>query len=431
MKKIVTASLLCGTLLLTGCTESADNKEYTRTEQQAKNYTLAKDFMMYQVKYKSFTIYIEESQKQIEKTIASYVKKEGFNEEGYDKEGYDRRGYNRNGFDREGYDPDGFNRLGINKEGTTHEGKPSHFKSPYDRYGYDVAGYDEDGYDRYGYNRQGFNEDGFNKEGDYKDASEESIQAYNKREWNEIPKEEQFQHALYFPLVQNWMKKQPKLQEQYYEQGVHPFSESAYHLNLLYNTQPALFDDLLPFIRIEAVAQFQPNHLNKHDQKIRLEAEDGTMITLIQDDALLPKYLERKWSTLESVKEGQTITLDTEEGVSVTYEVVQVTDLAPTEQIYIDVARQAIQQSKGKWAEAQYLFDEAFYKAVDAEEKEIALNQAVLNELKKEREKSWPKNYLHDSNEEIEVFNEEAREQLITQLMHDVSGYDLMKKELK
>lgn len=42
---------------------------------------------MNEMKYKSYTIYIEESQKQIEKTIASYVKKKALMKKGMTKKG--------------------------------------------------------------------------------------------------------------------------------------------------------------------------------------------------------------------------------------------------------------------------------------------------------------------------------------------------------
>lgn len=430
MRKSLATSLLLGALLLTGCTSDAIKSDNAvNNEQNDKQYKLSNEFVINNIKYKDLKQYKQQSEKMISRVIQDYVKKEGFTEDGYNSQGFDRRGYNRNHVNENGFGEDGYNLNNVSEEGFTREGRPSVFKAPYDKFGYDVNGYDEKGFNKLGYDVDGYNLDGFNKMGESKIKTELSINEYLVRDWATISTKELFEMDMYFPLVEQAMKENEPLVKEYYEEGMHPFSKEAYYINLVCNNYPSMMDDLLPLLRMDSVSKLNISNSTNRDSQYIFKSGDGDTVHLLNKEEFLPQRFEVIWKKLSSMDIGEEVDLEDTEGFLSTYKLVERRKLNDVEQKYVDFARHSIKESKGKWALAHTLFNELFYKAVDQQFKEIKLTKNSLDEVNKSAQSEWPKAYLTDSNEAIEGYNDEAREEFIEALMDDLIIYE--QSELK
>lgn len=426
MRISLAASLMFGTLLLTGCTDWTEKSKPTITVQTKNNsnYQLSNKFIMNHVEYKNLHQYKAKREQYISQEIEQYVEKEGYSEDGYDAEGYDRRGFNRNGINKEGFAEDGFNLHGINALGSARDASPSSYTTPYNSLGYDTKGYDIDGYNIYGYNAKGYSIDGFNKLGESENPDEVSMTEYTVRSWETIPNEEVFLQDLYYSIINQKMKNDANLVNQYYSQGKHPYSETAYYINLICNSAPAIFDDLYPVIRVETLDELKMKHPSHHNKSVILKSNDGEIIQVINDEKFVPERLLIQYKQIQLLKMNDMIQLENSEGVLTNFTVIKQGELSKEAQNYIDFARLALQEGKGKWADAAFQFDILFYEAMDQQSDDIELSEAILDELKEERQQLWPENYLTDSNEEIEHFNKEAREEFIFTIMQDIQIYE-------
>ncbi|MBQ0138933.1 MAG: hypothetical protein KBT36_06535 [Kurthia sp.] len=379
---------------------------------------------MNNVEYKNLSQYNERREETITQEIAQFVKEEGYSEDGFNAEGYDRRGFNRNGIDKDGFGQDGFNLHGINALGGQRDGSPSPFEVPFDKFGYDATGYDAEGYDKYGYNRKGYNLDGFNRIGEAENSDEVSINEYSIRSWETIPTEEIFVHDLYYSSIEEKMQTDATLKTQYYEQGKHPYSENAYNINLLCNTVPAVFDEVYPVIRVNALSSFKMNHPTYHNQTYRLQGTKGEILQIIDNEKWLPRNVESQFHKVQKLQIGDVIQLENSDGVLTDFKLASKEALSKEAQTYFNFANLALEESKGKWADASFRFDLLFYEAMDQQAASIKLSQPILEQLTEQRHQTWPENYLTDSNEEIEQFNREAREEFIASLLQDLQTYE-------
>lgn len=429
MRKSWATSIVFGTLMLTGCAIS-NGKTDVNVENQAqmKEYSISQKFMMNQMEYKDLNQYKEHRQRIISEEIETFVAKEGFSEDGYNSKGFDRRGFNRNQVDEKGYAEDGYNFNNINEVGFDRKGKPSSFSEPYNKFGYDAKGYDINGLDKEGYDTAGYNQDGFNRLGESKNKDELSMNDYIKRNWSDISAKEIFEKDIYLPSVNRLMKENKVLSDQYYEQGMHPYSEQAYHLNLVCNNTPVIMDLLLPAIRIDAVSQLLIEKQQYHDEQIILKTATGELLQILNNEQFLPQRFESNWKALTNIEVGEFISLEDYDGFVNNYKVISKQALGDKEQTYIDFARLAMQDSKGKWAVASLDLDAYVYKALDQLDKGIALDDNILTELQATAKVQWPKNYLTDSSEEIEGFNDEMREIFIERIMLDIENYEQFQK---
>lgn len=425
MGKSLAASLLIGALLLTGCEDSSEKVTPTKINRITNNmYQLSNEFIMNNVEYKDLKQYNEQREQDITQEIARFVKENGYSEDGYDAEGYDRRGFNRNGINKEGFGQDGFNLHGVNAIGSGRDGKPSTFRAPYDELGYNASGYDAEGYDRYGYNRQGYTIDGFNRQGESQNPDEVSMNDYSIRSWETISTEELFLHDLYDKIIAEKMQSDSELKKRYYEQGKHPYSKVAYNINLVCNTIPAVFDEIYPIVRIETLSKLSMKHHTYHNKMYRLQGINGEELQIIDSPKWLARNVESKFHKIQKLQKGEMIQLENNEGVLTEFKLVDKSMLSREAQTYFDFANLALEESKGKWAAASFEFDILFYKAMDQQFTAIALSKPIVEQLTAQRKKTWPKDYLIDSNEEIEQFNVEEREAFIARLVQDIEFYE-------
>lgn len=430
MRKLLATSLLFSALLLTGCTSDKEEANHiVKTEQNNTQYKISNVFVMNNIKYTDLEQYKKQSSTTISQEIKDFVKEEGYTEDGYDANGYDRRGYNRNHIDKEGFSEDGYNLNNINEEGFTREGRPSPFTPPYNKYGYDANGYDELGFNQFGYDRNGYNLDGFDRVGESKNKGELGINEYLQRDWSTISTTELFESEIYLPLVNKAMKNDETLANEYYEEGMHPFSKQAYYINLLCNNSPSMMEELCTALRIESVSKLHSTKPSNRDEQLILQASDGEIIHVLMNEEFLPQRYEISWSKMKKMTENDEIELENIEGYMSTYKLIEKRKLTSVEQNYVDFSRQAVKESKGKWALAKNLFDQKFYQSVDQQYAEIKLSKPILDDLNKAAQQEWPKNYLSDSNEAIEGFNDESRENFIEFLMTDLSLYEQSKNK--
>lgn len=418
MKKSFTASVLVSTLLLTGCTTSTKETIGSAMKQEANvNYQLSDSLVVNHIKYQSAKQYRSEKKQQITREIKEFVEKEGYAEFGYNKEGFNRRGYNLNGFDHDGYDEYGYNINGIKASGTDVDRKPSTFKSPYDVFGFNKDGINEEGYDRFGYGKDGYNQDGFNKLGESKIKGELSINDYNRRKWDDISTQELLTFDLLSTEYDKRIRNNKKLEKLYYSESMHPFSKESLEINFLHNSLPVMIDELTRDIKLERVGNLKVEHLNNRDELFIFETEDGESLELINDEKLLPRQYESRWQEISALKEGDNILLEDADGFSEEFTLHKKQKLSEAQQSYLDVARLAIKDSKGKWGEASIQLEFLLLKALDQSNEETQLTKSILEKIYSDSKVDWPKNYLSDTNVKIEKFDAEQREQFIHEIV--------------
>lgn len=422
MKKSFTASVLVSTLLLTGCTTLTKETIGSAMKEEANaNYQLSDSLVVQHIKYQSTKQYRSEKKAQFTREINDYVEKEGYAEFGYNKEGFNRRGYNLNGFNQDGYDEYGYNINGIKASGTDVNRRPSTFKSPYDTFGFKKNGMNEDGYDRFGFDSDGYNQDGFNKLGESKIKGELSIEDFNRRKWNDISMKELLTFDLLTTEYEKRIRDHKNLEKLYYSESMHPFSKESLEISFLHNSLPVMLDELTNDIKMESIGKLKIEHLNNRDELIVFETEDGEKLNLINDEKLLPQNFESRWQEISELKEGSVILLEDADGFTEEFTLKKRQKLTEIQQSYLDVARVAIQGSKGKWGEAVIQLDFLLLKGLDQMNDDTQLTESMLAKIYVENKEHWPKNYLTDTNVKIEKYDAQQREQFIHEIIETIS----------
>ncbi|GEK34162.1 hypothetical protein [Kurthia sibirica] len=433
MRNSLTASLLCATLVLTGCSESSQTKAERNVAQKTNTtyYELSNTIQINGETYSSLTQYKKKRSSAMTASIANFIAEQGYSAEGYNNKGFDRRGYNRNHVDAQGFDLDGYTLTGVNEYGTDRSGRTVQFGTDFDRLGFDRTGFDDKGFNRLGFDKNGFNLDGFNAAGESNLAGEPSIEDYDKRSWKNISATELYIHDIYFQQLNEYILKYPKLKAAYYDESRHPWNENAYNINFIYQNMPSIFEDLRAGIQVDSLSKWSIKQREHYDSKYVLQSKNGGEMVVLSDEALLPPSLKDQWKKISSENPQVEIIFEDSEGYSESYFYKKTEKLSSAEQGYIDISRKAITDSKGKWALANQLLEEGTIQAIDEQDEQMTVNKTLLKEVRKLMTTDWPMHYLIESNEDIEVFDLQQKELYLQQLLQNIVSYETVQHLLK